>query len=65
MAFKPNHQQQRAERNRAKELKKQEKLQSRNEDAARHRAATGPEKTEDSPAEQRTPSVEGGDDGQS
>jgi hypothetical protein len=34
MAFKPNYNQQRAERNRAKLLKKQEKSQRRDEEAA-------------------------------
>ena len=62
MAFKPNYQQQRAERNRAKELKKQEKLKGREEEAARRRASAGPDKAEDHPAEQ-TPSAEGDDIG--
>ena len=64
MAFKPNYQQQRADRNRAKELKKKEKLQSREEEAARRRASGGPDNAEDSPAGQKSPSVEGGDNGQ-
>jgi hypothetical protein len=38
MAFKPNYNQQRAERNRAKEARKQEKLQRREEDAAKRKA---------------------------
>ena len=38
MAFKPNYNQQRAERNRAKEAKKQEKLQRREEEAAKRKA---------------------------
>lgn len=42
MAFKPNYNQQRSERNRAKEAKKQEKLQKR-EEAAKLRAQTGAE----------------------
>lgn len=42
MAFKPNYNQQRAERNRAKELKKQEKLQRREGDAAARRTADQP-----------------------
>jgi hypothetical protein len=58
MAFKPNYQQQRAERNRAKELKKQEKLKSREEEAARRRA----DRAED-PAGEQTPPVEGDDIG--
>ncbi|KAB2876457.1 MAG: hypothetical protein F9K43_01155 [Bauldia sp.] len=41
MAFKPNYQQQRGERNRAKEQKKREKLQRREEDAAKRRAERG------------------------
>jgi hypothetical protein len=56
MAFKPNYQQQRAERNRAKELKKQEKLKSREEEAARRRA----DKAED-PAAEPAPPAEGDD----
>jgi hypothetical protein len=58
MAFKPNYQQQRAERNRAKELKKQEKLKSREEEAARRRA----DKAED-PAAEPAPPAEGDDVG--
>ncbi len=42
MAFKPNYNQQRAERNRAKELKKQEKLQRREEEVAARRATDQP-----------------------
>jgi hypothetical protein len=42
MAFKPNYNQQRAERNRAKELKKQEKLQRREEEVAARRATEQP-----------------------
>ena len=41
MAFKPNYNQQRSERNRIKEAKKQEKLQKREEDAAKRKAARG------------------------
>jgi hypothetical protein len=41
MAFKPNYNQQRSDRNRAKQLKKQSKLQRREEDAAKRRAARG------------------------
>jgi hypothetical protein len=41
MAFKPNYNQERAARDRNKQLKKQEKLQKREEDAARRRAARG------------------------
>ena len=39
MAFQPNYNQQRGERNRAKESKKQEKLQKREEEAAKRKAA--------------------------
>ena len=39
MAFQPNYNQQRGERNRAKESKKQEKLQRREEEAAKRKAA--------------------------
>jgi hypothetical protein len=41
MAFKPNYNQQRADRNRAKDQKKQEKLQRREEEAAKRRVARG------------------------
>lgn len=41
MAFKPNYQQQRGERNRVKEQKKREKLQRRADDAAKRRAERG------------------------
>ena len=41
MAFKPNYRQQRSERQRAKDMKKQEKLAKREEDAARRRAERG------------------------
>ena len=39
MAFKPNYNQQRSERNRIKEAKKQEKLQRREEEVAKRKAA--------------------------
>jgi hypothetical protein len=39
MAFKPNYNQQRSERNRIKEAKKQEKLAKREEEVAKRRAA--------------------------
>jgi hypothetical protein len=39
MPFKPNYRQQRADRNRAKDQKKQEKLQRREEKVAERRAA--------------------------
>lgn len=38
MAFKPNYNQQRNERNRAKEQKKQEKLQRKEEEVAKRKA---------------------------
>jgi hypothetical protein len=38
MAFRPNYQQQRGERNRAKQLKKQERLRRREEETARRKA---------------------------
>jgi hypothetical protein len=41
MAFKPNYHQQRSDRNRAKDQKKQVKLQRREEEAAKRRAARG------------------------
>jgi hypothetical protein len=43
MAFKPNYNQQRADRNRAKEQKKQEKLKSLEEETAKRKAARGAE----------------------
>jgi hypothetical protein len=51
MAFRPNYQQQRGDRNRAKEQKKQEKLRKREEDAAKRRAerGEGDPPSEDSP----------------
>jgi hypothetical protein len=66
MAFKPNYQQQRGDRNRAKEAKKQEKLRIREEETARRRAAAEQDKTEsgNAPAEQKAPSAEGDDFGQ-
>ncbi len=38
MAFKPNYNQQRAERNRAKQTKKEEKLREQQEEKAKRRA---------------------------
>ena len=38
MVMKPNYRQERAERSRVKEMKKQKKLQRREEDAAKRRA---------------------------
>jgi hypothetical protein len=43
MAFKPNYNQQRADRNRAKAQKKQEKLKRLEEETARRKAARGGE----------------------
>ena len=63
MAFKPNYQQQRGDRDRAKELKKQEKLRIRDEETARRRASAEQNKAGNSPAEQDAPSAEGGDVG--
>ncbi|MEX0810284.1 MAG: hypothetical protein WD044_16280 [Dongiaceae bacterium] len=47
MAFKPNYRQQRSERQRAKDIKKQEKLAKREEDAAKRRNERGPDDPED------------------
>ena len=41
MAFRPNYQQTRGDRTRAKEQKKQEKLRRREEDAAKRKAERG------------------------
>jgi hypothetical protein len=41
MAFKPNYNQQRAERNRAKQAKREEKLKQQQERTAQRKAATG------------------------
>ncbi len=42
MAFKPNYNQQRAERNRAKQAKKEEKQREREEEVARRKAGLPP-----------------------
>jgi hypothetical protein len=42
MAFKPNYNQQRAERNRAKQAKKEEKQRERDEEVARRKAGLPP-----------------------
>ena len=47
MAFKPNYNQQRSERNRVKEAKKQEKLQKREEEVARRKAARDAQPADD------------------
>jgi hypothetical protein len=49
MAFKPNYQQQRADRNRAKAQKKEEKLKRLEEETARRKAARGDEPNADKP----------------
>ena len=51
MAFKPNYNQQRSERNRIKEAKKQEKLQKREEEVAKRKAARESQPLDDSAAE--------------
>ena len=56
MAFKPNYQQQRGDRNRAKEEKKKERLQRREEDAQRRKAERGD--LPDAPAPAGEPKVE-------
>ena len=53
MAFKPNYNQQRSERNRIKEAKKQEKLQKREEEVATRKAARDAQ-----PADDTTPETE-------
>jgi hypothetical protein len=42
MAFKPNYKQQRAERDRAKQARKQEKLKQRQEEAEQRKSASEP-----------------------
>ena len=54
MAFKPNYNQQRAERNRAKQTKKEEKLREQQEEKAKRRAAREAE-------EQGLPAPDGGE----
>jgi hypothetical protein len=51
MAFKPNYNQQRSERNRIKEAKKQEKLQKREEEVAKRKAARDAQPVDDAPPE--------------
>jgi Spy/CpxP family protein refolding chaperone len=51
MAFKPNYNLQRSERNRIKEARKQEKLQKREEEVARRRAAREAQPADDSAPE--------------
>jgi hypothetical protein len=52
MPFKPNYRQQRNDRQRAKDQKKQEKLQRRADDAARRHASEG--ETDAQPADEQT-----------
>ena len=60
MAFKPNYNQQRAERNRAKQAKKDEKQKEREEEVARRKAGLPPlSESTDEPASV----TEGGIDG--
>lgn len=48
MAFKPNYKQQRAERDRAKQARKQEKLRQRQEESEQRKAGTDtPQRTDD------------------
>lgn len=47
MGFKPNYNQQRADRNRAKAHKKQEKLKRLEEETARRKAARGEDSSSD------------------
>ena len=51
MAFKPNYNQQRRERNRIKEAKKQEKLQKREEEVAKRKAARDAQPVDDATPE--------------
>jgi len=51
MAFKPNYNQQRAERNRAKARKKQEKLKRLEEETAKRKAVCGDEPGSEKTAE--------------
>ena len=52
MAFKPNYRQQRSERERAKEARKQEKLQRREEEAAKRKATREEQPNPDAAPEQ-------------
>jgi hypothetical protein len=55
MAFKPNYNQQRAERNRSKAQKKQEKLQRREEESAKRKAMRGDEDNEADAGDEKSP----------
>jgi hypothetical protein len=64
MAFKPNYNQQRAERNRAKQAKKDEKLREREEEVARRKAGLPPLNPEVTDVAQEDAEMnEGGPDG--
>lgn len=56
MAFKPNYNQQRAERNRAKEQKKKEKLQRKEEEVARRKGGLGDESADGDSLDGEAPS---------
>lgn len=55
MAFKPNYNQQRAERNRAKEQKKKEKLLRQEEEVARRKGMLGDESADGETLEGESP----------
>ena len=55
MAFKPNYQQQRGDRNRAKEEKKKERLARRAEDAERRKAERGGAPDSPAPTDEKPP----------
>jgi hypothetical protein len=57
MAFKPNYNQQRAERDRAKLAKKEEKLKRKQEALAERRGEDGTADAGDEPGEQAEPSA--------
>ena len=65
MAFKPNYNQQRAERNRAKQAKKDEKQREREEEVARRKAGLPPLNPDAAldTAEENAELNEGGHDG--
>ena len=64
MAFKPNYNQQRAERNRAKQAKKDEKQREREEEVARRKAGLPPlESVASDAVEEDAELNEGGIDG--
>lgn len=55
MAFRPNYQQQRGDRNRAKEEKKKERLARREEDAQRRKAERGDAPDSPAPSDEKPP----------